>query len=236
MAEKKQQDRDRRAKVEEMRRAEQARERRKSLLFIGLAVVIGIGLIAAAAVPAYLKGRNDPAKKALASFGVSATAADCDKVQTDPLASDTEHKADGTVVDYEQVPPTSGAMWAAPVSPASEFYTEGNRPPIEQLMHNMEHGATVLWYDKTVKGAALDDLEDIAASARAKDPVNPGGKFIVTAWDDAYGKFPEGKNVALSHWGAKGGYRQLCESASGAVVEDFISKFPASDSPEAGAM
>lgn len=236
MADKKQQDRDRRAKVEEMRRAEQARERRKSLLFIALAVVVGIGLIAAAAVPAYLKGRNDPAKKALASFGVPVGAADCDEVQTDPLAANSEHQPDGTVIDYEQVPPTSGPMWAAPVSPAREFYTERDRPAMEQLLHNMEHGATVLWYDKTVKGEALDVLQDIAVSAREKDPVNPGGKFIVSAWDDAYGEFPEGKTVALSHWGAKEGYRQLCGSASGAVVDDFISKFPASDSPEAGAM
>ncbi len=67
-------DRDRRAKVEALRREQQAKERRKSLMFIALAIVVGVGLIAAAAVPSLLKGRNDPAKKALSSFGVAAGA------------------------------------------------------------------------------------------------------------------------------------------------------------------
>jgi len=235
VADKKQQDRDRRAKVEEMRRAEQARERRKSLLFIALAVVVGLGLIAAAAVPAYLKSRNDPAKKALADFGVPVGAADCDEVQDDPATGGNDHQPDGTVVEYAQVPPSSGSHWGQPAFPAREFYTARDRPDMEQLVHNLEHGYTVVWYDKTIKDDALEDLKDIAASAREKDPVSPGSKFIVSAWDDAYGDFPEGKHVAMSHWGAEQGHRRLCGSVSGAAVNDFIEQFPASDSPEPNA-
>lgn len=235
MADKKRQDRDRRAKVEEMRRTEQARERRKSMLFITLAVVVGLGLIAAAAVPAYLKGRNDPVKKSLASFGVSTAAADCGPVQDDPTTGGNDHKPDGTTVDYAQVPPSSGSHWGQGAFPAREFYTARDRPEMEQLVHNLEHGYTVLWYDDTIKGKALDALKDIAVSARAKDPVSPGQKFIVSAWDDAYGDFPKGKHVALSHWGAEQGRRQLCGQVSGTVVNDFIEKFPAADSPEPNA-
>ena len=238
MADKKRQDRDRRAKVEEMRRAEQARERRKSMLFIALAVVVGLALIAAAAVPAYLKSRNDPAKKSLASFGVPASAADCAKVQTTKATNSTElrnHVEDGTKETYKTVPPSYGAHWGAPAFPAREFYTAGDRPEMEQLVHNMEHGYTVVWYDDTIKGAALDDLTDISASAREKDPVNPGNKFIVSAWDDAYGKLPAGKHVAMSHWGAQDSHIRLCGAVSGAVVNDFIKAFPASDSPEGNA-
>jgi len=235
VADKKQQDRDRRAKVEEMRRAEQARERRKSLLFIALAVVVGLGLIAAAAVPAYLNSRNDPANKALADFGVPVGGADCDEVQDDPATGGNDHKPDGTVVEYAQVPPSSGSHWAQPAFPAREFYTSRDRPDMEQLVHNLEHGYTVVWYDNTIKGDALEDLKDIAVSAREKDAVNPGSKFVVSAWDDAYGELPAGKHVALSHWGAEQGHRQLCGSVSGAVVNDFIEQFPASDSPEPNA-
>ena len=235
MADKKQQDRDRRAKVEEMRRAEQARERRKSILFIGLAVLVGVALIAAAAVPAYLRSRNDPAKKPLASFGVPVGAADCGPVQDDQTSGNNEHQPDGTVVEYAEVPPSSGSHWQAPVLPAREFYTADDRPEMEQLVHNLEHGYTVLWYDNTIKGKDLEDLKDTAASAREKDPVNPGNKFIVSAWDDAYGAFPKGKHVAMSHWGAEQGHRRLCGQVSGAAVNDFIEQFPASDTPEPGA-
>ena len=229
----KQTDRDRRAKIEAMRQAERGRERRKSMLFVVLAAVVGLGLVAAAAVPAYLDSRNDPAKKALSDFGTAAAAADCGDVTNDPITFG--HTEEGARLKYDQVPPSSGKHWPAPVFPAEEFYTAENRPEMEQLVHNLEHGYTVLWYDKTIKGGALDTLEDIAASARTKDPVGASGKFIVSAWDDSYGDFPEGKHIALSHWGAEKGHRQLCGGVSGEVVNRFIERFPATDSPEPSA-
>ena len=231
----KQQDRDRRAKIEAMREAEKAKERRKSMLFIVLAAVIGLGLVAAAAVPAYLESRNDPAKKALAEFGVGPAAADCDDVTSEPAVGNNDHQEPGTKIDYETVPPSSGPHWGQPAFPARAFYTKRDRPELEQLVHNLEHGYTILWYDDSITGADLDTLRDLATSARAKDPVNPGEKFIVSAWDDSYGEFPEGKHVALSHWGAQEGHRQLCGGISGRVVASFIEKFPARDSPEPNA-
>jgi hypothetical protein len=231
----KQQERDRRAKVEAMRKAQQARERRKSMIFVVIAVVLGLGLVAAAAVPAYLQSRNDPANKALAEFGVPAAKADCGEVISEPAEGNNVHEPDGTVVDYESVPPSSGPHWGAPAFPARAFYTARDRPEMEQLVHNLEHGYTILWYDETIKGSRLDLLRDLADSARAKDPVGPGEKFIVSAWDDAYGDFPKGKHIALSHWGAEQGHRQLCGDISGAVVADFIESYPFSDAPEPNA-
>ena len=231
----KSQDRDRRAKVEAMRKEQQTRERRKSLIFIVIAVVVGLGLIAAAAVPAYLDSRNDPANKALSSFGASADEASCDDVTTDTSTGASDHVEDGTKVDYDEVPPSSGSHWASPAFPARTFYTDRDRPATEQLVHNLEHGYTILWYDDTVKGDQLDTIRDLAESAAGTDPASPGNKFIAVAWDDSYGEFPEGKHVALSHWGATESHRQLCGSASGAVVEDFMEKFPFSDSPEPNA-
>jgi hypothetical protein len=229
----KQQDRDRRAKIEAMRKAEQSRERRKSMMFIIIAAVVGLGLVAAAAVPAYLDNRNDPANKALSSFGVSTTAAGCGPVQNDPTTGGADHRPDGTTIEYAEVPPSSGPHWAAPAFPAREFYTAADRPQMEQLVHNLEHGYTIVWYDDTVKGDDLQALKDISASARGKDSTR--GKFIVSAWDDAYGDLPEGKHVALSHWGAKQGHRQLCGQVSGEVVNRFIEKFPSTDAPEPNA-
>jgi len=231
----KQQEKDRRTKIEAMRKADQAKERRKSLLFIAIAVLVGIGLIAATAVPAYLDRRNDPAKQALASFGEPATDADCDPIESEPATGGNDHRPDGTVLEYDDAPPSSGPHWNAPAFPAREFYTARDRPELEQLVHNLEHGYTIVWYDDTIKGEQRDELEDIAISAREKDPVGPRGKFIVSAWDDAYGDFPDGKHVALSHWGAAEGHRQLCGSVSGEVVNRFIEKYPATDAPEPNA-
>ena len=225
-------ERDRRARVEAMRREHAARERRKSMLFIGGSVLVGLLLIGLVAVPAFLESRNDPLKKNLNAFGVSASDAKCDAPVTDPLVKGN-HLPDGTKVKYAQTPPTSGDHWNPPVQNPLEFYTKSDRPEIEQLVHNLEHGHTIMWYDATVKDEQLEALQDIAKRARTE----PGtrGKFIVSAWDDAYGKFPSGKHVALSHWGAKEGYRQLCGQVSGEVVASFVKKYPASNAPEPNA-
>jgi len=229
------QDRDRKAKVEAMRREQQARERRKSLLFIVIAVVVGLGIVAAAAWPAIQKSRNDPAKKSLDSFGVAAGAAGCDDPTDDDPAGVSEHVEDGTKVDYDQVPPSSGKHWGTPVFPARAFYTERDRPEIEQLVHNLEHGYNILWYDDTITGKALDTLKNLAASAASNELAGPASKFIVSAWDDSYGTFPSGKHVALSHWGATESHRQLCGKVSGEVVQNFMEKYPYSDAPEPNA-
>jgi len=230
----KQLERDRRAKVEAMRKAEAARQRKRSIAFLVVAVVVGLGLVAAVVVPSYLSSRNDPAKKALGSFGVSAAAASCSAVQTTPGTNTQalrKHVQDGTVETYKTVPPSYGPHWSAPIYPARTFYTVRDRPQMEQLVHNLEHGYTIIWYDKTVTGSQLSALKDIAVSARA-DKVTDGDKFIVSAWDTHYGTFPAGKHIGISHWGAKSSHVQMCGKVSGATVKTFIEKYPASDSPE----
>ncbi len=234
----KQADRDRRAKIEAMRKAEQAKERRKSMLFIIIAAVVGLGLVAAAAIPAYLDSRNDPANKDLATFGVSLASAGCSAVKTSKGTNNEaarKHDPDGTTEEYATVPPSYGPHWAAPVFPAREFYTSRDRPQMEQLVHNLEHGYTILWYDDTIKGAQLDQLKDLAVSAREDDAVGPTGKFVVSAWDDAYGTFPSGKHLGMSHWGSQDSYTQVCGKVSGEAVQKFIEDHPASDSPEPNA-
>jgi hypothetical protein len=231
-------DRDRRAKVEALRREQQARERRKSLLFIVVAVVVGLGIVAAAALPAYLKSRNDPAKKPLTSFGVAAAAAGCSDVVTKD-GTNTEalrtHVQDGTVEKYATVPPSYGPHWGSPIFPARTFYTARDKPQMEQLVHNLEHGYTILWYDKTITGKALTTLKDMAVSASKSDMAGPGNKFIASAWDTDYGTFPTGKHIGMSHWGAEASHIQLCGKVSGAAVKDFMTQFPHGDAPEPNA-
>ena len=251
----KQQERDRRAKVEAMRKAQQARERRKSMIFVVLAVVLGLGLVAAAAVPAYLQSRNDPANKALAEFGVPAAKADCGEVVSEPATGNNVHEPDGTVVDYDTVPPSSGPHWGAPAFPARAFYTARDRPEMEQLVHNLEHGYTILWYDQTIADddSALQVVEDLAGRfdidpADADADEYDANKFIAAPWnvDDAEDgdDFPGGAHVALTHWAAEGddaiegqgmGVWQYCDQPSGEAVQEFMDEYPASNTMEPGA-
>ncbi len=166
------QDRDRRAKIEAMRKAEQAKERRKSMIFVIVAIVVGVGLVAAVAIPSYVKSKNDPAKKSMSDFGVSLASASCSPVQTTKGTNTQElrqHVQDGTIEKYKTVPPSYGPHWASPIYPSREFYTVRDRPQMERLVHNLEHGYTMVWYDSTIKGDDLQELKDLAVSARKSD-------------------------------------------------------------------
>ena len=234
----KQVERDRRAKIEAMRRAEAAKQRRRSIAFLVVAIVVGLGLIGAVVIPSYLGQRNDPANKSMSDFGVSTAAANCGKVQTTPNTNSQElrqHVQDGTVEKYQTVPPSFGPHWASPIFPSREFYTARDRPPMERLVHNLEHGYTIIWYDATVKGKQLEALKDVATSARNSEQAGPGHKFIVSSWDDSYGKFPAGKHIGISHWGAQSSHTQVCGKVSGAAVQSFMTKFPSTDAPEPNA-
>lgn len=115
---------------------------------------------------------------------------------------------------------------------------------MEILVHNLEHGYTVLWYDQSAGDAKKSDLEALAKVANRVDAA--AGKFIVSAWDPSYGPLPTGKKFALSHWSAtfgpdkatvasQEGNRQLCGDLSGEVVKAFIEKHPRTASPEPNA-
>ena len=227
---------ERRARIEEMRRQQQAAERRKNILIIGLGAVLGLGLIAAVAIPIALKEQDQSAP--VASFGVPLAAADCSEPSNDPATS-ANHVGPGTDqpnadrVTYAKVPPSNGDHFPTPAQISRHFYTAADRPRVETLVHNLEHGYTILWYDSTITGDQLQAAEDLADRV-PRDAKNR--KFIVSAWDESYGEIPNGKHVALVHWSADGrGHRQLCAAVSGEAIEQFTTQFPATDSPEPNA-
>jgi hypothetical protein len=229
-------DADRKARVEEMRRAQEATERRRNLLVGGAVAIVLVLLVGTvfAVVRNYQKAQNP------ASVGLSATAAGCDAPTDDPATGGSVHvgpgtdKADTIKVKYATVPPSSGEHYVQPDTSGTKFFTVQSRPKMETLVHNLEHGYTVLWYTSAVPPAQLDELRKITELSN-KDPAAKD-KFLVSAWDDGYGSFPAGKTIGMSHWSAKSkAHRQLCGQVSGAAVKAFISKYPASDAPEAGA-
>jgi hypothetical protein len=135
-------------------------------------------------------------------------------------------------VEYATVPPTSGAHYPLWLDPSTSFYSPEDNPKVEQLVHNLEHGHRVLWYQPTLSEDQQSTLNDLSKRVRA-DRIN--SKFIVAPWDDTYGEFPEGATVAMSYWGVEEGAFQFCDDISGEAVQAFVDEFPSSGSPEPNA-
>ena len=225
-------EKDRKARLEEVRKQQAGVQRRRTVLVAGAAAVLVLGLGAAVTTVAL----QETASHDLANVGVTAAAAGCDPATNDPTSGSSVHVGPGTdkptvsSVKYATVPPSSGEHFATPQYPARSFYTATDRPVLETLVHNLEHGYTVLWYTSALPQAQIDQLKKIGDLA-LKEP-GSSNKFIVSAWDDAHGAFPAGKTIGISHWGAKQGHRELCSAVSGEVVKKFVAAYPSTDAPE----
>lgn len=228
---------DRLARVEQMRAAQKAKERRMTIIVASAAVAVVVVLVGLVFVVVRNYRAENPDDVAL--IGVGASAASCDETLTDAATGVSEHVGPGTPdpdimkVEYDTVPPSHGKHYASPQYPAEAFYTADTRPAMEALVHNLEHGYTIVWYASGLPDEQKQQLERISEVAREMPETT--GKFIVSEWDEAYGELPDDRPVALSHWGAEAGVRQLCGAVSGEVIEQFITDNPSSDSPEPNA-
>jgi hypothetical protein len=230
-------ERDSRRAIAEQLRQEQARkERRRSLLILGTCVVVVLGLLGTA-VFVYVKDLREEKKNEgtpLAQLGVETTVADCDPVKKAKATGNNNHIDPPTKIPYPDAPPASGPHWGNFLqgSEIRNFYTVDDRPEVERLVHSLEHGHTILWYDDTVK-PGTDTYKDVQAISRKFDG---GKKFIAAPWTKADGKaFPSGKHVALTHWTGpenQEGITQYCVAPSGEVVSKFTKDYPASSAPE----
>ena len=243
---KKQVSQERKARVAQMQQQEKARERRTRLQIIAGCVALLL-VLGAVVTYAAVDARKKQPDVAISTFGASAAAASCSPVTNDPAKDNGTHVGPGTdspkitKVKYSTVPPTSGPHFAQPVIADRKLYTPADKPPMENLVHNLEHGYTVLWYDQAAGAAKMDVLRKITDAANKLDASKD--KFIVSPWDPAYGALPAGKKFALSHWSAtlssdqrsvasQAGHRQLCGDISGAVVKAFVQSHPKTSAPE----
>ncbi|WP_020389641.1 DUF3105 domain-containing protein [Kribbella catacumbae] len=231
--------RDRRQLIEQMQRSQAQADRRRTIMVVVASVVVGLAIIAYPAIRIIQESRAKDASAA--DLGVAAQAASCDPVIEDKTAGNLDHKPDGTPLKFAVSPPSSGPHYQVPAPFQRKFYTAEDRPNMGNLVHNLEHGYTILWYRESVAGdkAKIDTIERIAKTYSASDLT---GKFVAAPYkaDDGGPAWPEGKNFALSHWGGgepatQKGYRQFCGDISGAAVKDFTDRYPASDSPEPNA-
>jgi hypothetical protein len=236
-------DRDRRAVVEQMRRDQKRAERRRTIVIVSSCVVVALVIIGLAAVP--LVKQNLANKGPLSELGASESKAGCQDIVKKKATGNQEHKPVGTPITYADAPPAFGAHWPTPAPFERKFYSVGDRPDVEYLVHNLEHGYNLMWYDDTIAkdSTKLAQVKAIASKFEGTDLTD---KFIALPWTSKDGKaFPKGTHVALTHWSAGGdvsdvkkqrGVWQYCDEPSGAQVKTFVKDYPYTDSPEPQAM
>lgn len=247
MAKKNPKNAERKALVEKMRQEQARKERRRSMAILGACVLVVIGLLAAALIP-YIKDqhhRHVIAGTPVDKLGVSATAASCDDVTTKKPTGTSQsgvngnHVAVGTKITYPDAPPAFGQHWPNFLSGPEirNFYTPEDRPELERVVHSLEHGHTLIWYDDTIK-AGSKAYKDLRAIAQKYSDNTTYVNVVPWKAGDG-GTFPAGKHVALTHWTGSGdkqeGVWQYCGKPSGAVIKKFVNDYPASNAPEAGA-
>ncbi|MET3963001.1 hypothetical protein ABIE44_002935 [Marmoricola sp. OAE513] len=250
MAKKNQKTNERRAMVEQMRSEQARKERTRSLLILGACIIVVGALIGSAAFVAIKDSRDKDAlaKKKLASIGKTESAAGCDPIKTTKTDGQQNHIPDGTPITYNDAPPSFGNHRPSPTAFGRPFYS-ADRPEVAALVHNLEHGYVIAWYDET---AAKDDKQMDQLKAIAEKFQNAQGRFIAVPWYTkehdglpADGKaFPDGKHIALTRWSAdaenpgdtskQAGNWQYCTSVSGGVMDAFFNKYTNEQSPEPG--
>ena len=188
--------------AEERKKEEQKREQRKKNLVTMLIAIVVIGLVAALVV--------SERKQESGPVGVAADEANCGPKE-ELEAPDAGH-VEGPV-QYETNPPTVGPHNASP-GPTGFFDT----PQVpEQLVHNMEHGQIVLWYDPEAPQQVKDDLEALVEKQLSTTVATPYEgleeyNFYMTAWN----KLPDAPKDS-----AGTGYLQGCDLVSEDVVNEF---------------
>lgn len=99
-----------------------------------------------------------------------------------------QHVAQGTPIAYQTSPPTSGSHY--PSATRAGFYTEA--PPLGNLVHSLEHGAVVIYYDpknfaaeaeRSLKAFASAHQNPWASVMVVPNPEpNPDAAYVLTAW------------------------------------------------------
>ena len=105
-------------------------------------------------------------------------------------------------MDYTEKPPSFGQHYDTPAPFTKRFYTMQDRPAVETLVHNLEHGYTIAWYRADAPADQITALENASKTFTASE-FDINQKFIAAPWAAADGAgFPEGKNVVLARWTA----------------------------------
>lgn len=225
----------RRQRVELQRKMARSRRNRR--------VAIGVVVVLVAGVAAFALTRPEDAQATpsdlLASVDQARQTAGCDPIQEvgsyQPKSQDRAHiVASLPLSTYPSVPPASGPHNAIPYGAG----VYGTPPPIDRVIHSLEHGAAIVWYAPDVSGQELDRIRTFYGDE------DVGGRVIVAPYDypeeGAAGTLPAGTQMALVSWHTV----QKCANVNLAAAFGFTSSYTAppfgqrpyrGTAPEAGA-
>ncbi|WP_028659675.1 DUF3105 domain-containing protein [Nocardioides insulae] len=252
---------DRQAVIDDIRKKQKSAERRRGYTIVAVCSLVALLLVGYAWIDGGLPGspkwfeKRQWDQKAIDEIGQPAAEV-CKDITTHAADGNQQHVPQGQSVDYSTAPPAYGPHWnvagVAPAPMGNKYYAPGERPELEALVHNLEHGYNIVWYDEDL---AADDekLAELEAITR-KFPgtENFRNKIIVAPWteaDETGEKFPEDADIVLTHWSIGGtggpgiedptkqvGVFQECSDVSGEAIADMMMKYPYTDSPEPNAM
>jgi hypothetical protein len=201
----------RKARIEEMRRAEQARERRNRILTIGASVVVVVGLVVGGVVLIQSQADKKDEAQADKTPGKFVTGKDGVKTWNKKLSS--THVTES--VSYPMEPPVGGNHHKAWMNCNGDVYTK--ELANENAVHSLEHGAVWVTYNSKASKA------DVAALA-TKVKQTP---FTLMSPDDE-----QQDPIMLSAWG----HQRTVTSASDPNVGKFFEKYVQGEqTPEPGA-
>ncbi|MCC9685734.1 MULTISPECIES: DUF3105 domain-containing protein [Streptomyces] len=202
------------ARIEEMRRAEQARERRNRILVVAASVVVVAGLVAGGVVLVRAQsddGGNSSAADDAKTAGTFVTDADGVRAWKGELGREHVTKS----VDYPVTPPVGGDHNPVWMNCDGDVYEDEINTT--NAVHSLEHGAVWVTYNGDAPKA---DVEALAAKVKKTpytlmSPVD-GQKdpLVLTAW----------------------GHQRTVKGATDPAVDAFLGKFvQGQQTPEPGA-
>lgn len=153
-------------------------------LVIGAIAVIGL-MIYAAISSSQNRGMDQPIQPGCTSSKVTSQIPGVERV---PCKSQT-HVPDGQKVTYDTDPPLSGAHYAGPTPPGFYTFAQTN----ERIVHSLEHGNVVIYYNKAkLSDAELDAIRKLATTYKgtwdgviATPREDSQYAVILTAWEYA---------------------------------------------------
>lgn len=220
----------RRARLDQMRRAQRRRERRSTLLVVGSAFVAGAVILGVVGFSiAQRRSGSNAGLNANGSIspprpttGKTVTAAaEVDASKTSKIAGVTFYKIPSRThvagpVTYSVVPPVGGQHNAAWLN--CGIYTQA--VPNENAVHDLEHGAVWITYQPSLPATQVTALTKLAKS------YGPAGSYVDLS------PYPGlGSPVVASAWGVQ----LKVDSASDPRLKKFIDTYrEGSQTPEPG--
>jgi hypothetical protein len=196
--------------------------RNRNRIVVALGIVLS--LVVATVVLVYLHRLSPEERRLLRDAPAAARTAGCNQVETVPPyrgGLDRSHiggslSAMPPLSTYPSDPPASGPH--SPATVGAGIYT--TPPPIDQVIHALEHAAVVVWFAPSIGGdQELARIEAFFARNGERNHV------IVAAFDypdqgDA-GSLPAGTTMALVAWHRL----QLCARPSLAAAFSFVEQY-----------